>query len=450
MVTPPTPLAPRSVRGLRPLQRRTLPRSLHADRAWAFARTLPHGVRDPAFRALVQRIDGSPWHALAQVAVFEDGADSFAAILDAVHGATFEVVLETYILRDDRIGDRLREALTAAAACGVRVAVLADALGSLRTSREYWRALEAAGIRVRLFHPWWHSPLHAWRRDHRKIVVVDRAIAFVGGMNIGEEYGSALGAHGDVFRDTFACVTGPVAEELVAVFAEEWTRASGERLPGVRPVARVARHTTHDTAHEAARDPAPDTARETPQDAAADAVLILDSHPGRGQPETIAVLAALVGAARERLWITTPYFAPPDGGLHILIDAARRGVDVRVLLPGRSDVPLLRHAAHGAYARLLRGGVRVFEYQPRILHAKTMVCDGALGVLGSANLDFRSLWFNAECNLLVAHDSTAEALEAQFLADQAQAIEITRQAWRERSWWHVLGDTLARSLRVLL
>jgi cardiolipin synthase len=432
MGTPSTPFAPRPVRGLRPLQRRTLPRSLHADRAWAFARTLAAGVRDPAFRDLVQRIDGSPWHPLEAVTVFVEGAESFAAILDAVNEAVQEVLVETYILRDDRIGERLREALAAAAARGVRVAVLADALGSLRTSREYWRALESAGIAVRLFHPWWHSPLHAWRRDHRKIVAVDRRVAFVGGMNIGEEYGSALGVRGDVFRDTFARVTGAVVEELVAVFAEGWHRAGGARLPEVRPVARAPRE-------------GPALPRYTEGE-----VLILDSHAERGQPETIAVLAAIVGAARERLWITTPYFAPPDGGLHILVDAARRGVDVRVLLPGRSDVPILRHAAHGAYTRLLRGGVRVFEYQPRVLHAKTMVCDGAFGVVGSANLDFRSLWFNAECNLLVAHDATAAALEAQFVADLGASSEITRAAWRTRSWGHVLGDAAARLLRVLL
>jgi cardiolipin synthase len=432
MVTPSTPPAPPSVRRLRPLLRRTLPRSLHADRAWAFARTLPEGVRDPAFRDLVQRIDGSPWHALGDVAMFVDGSASFAALLEAVHGAVHEVLVETYILRDDRIGERLREALTAAVARGVRVAVLADAVGSVRTSREYWRSLEASGIQVRLFHPWRWTPLPNWRRDHRKIVVVDRTAAFVGGMNIGEEYSSAPGARGDVFRDSFACVTGAVAQELVSVFAEGWMRAGGERLPGVRPVTRVLRD-----------GPAP-----PPSDGGE--VLILDSLDERGQPETIAVLAALVGAARDRLWITTPYFAPPDGGLRLLADAAQRGVDVRVLLPGPSDVPILRHAAHGAYTRLLRGGVRVFEYQPRVLHAKTMVCDGTVGIVGSANLDFRSLWFNAECNLLFAHAATAESLEVQFLADLAESTEITRDVWRTRSWRHALGDALARMLRVVL
>ena len=430
MVLPPSPSAARPVRRLRPVQRHALPRALHADRAWAFARTLEHGVRDPTFRALVQRIDGSPWHAFDGLAVFEDGAATFAAILAAIGEATDEVLLETYILRDDRIGAAVRRALSAAAARGVRVCVLADALGSFATSRAYWRALEAAGITVRLFHPWWRSPLHAWRRDHRKIIVVDRATAFVGGMNIGEEYGSATHPHAERFRDSFARVHGTVTDELAAVFAEGWERAEGPPLPGLRPVHRTPRH-----------DVAP---LEGP------AALVLDGRPGRGQPETIAVLAALVGAARERLWITTPYFAPPDGGLHILADAAMRGVDVRLLLPGPTDVPVMRHAAHGAYARLLRAGVRVYEYARCVLHAKTMVCDGHLGVIGSANLDFRSFWFNAECNLLVADDATADTLERQFVADLAHAHEIDAGTWRQRGFGHATVDALARAVRVLL
>lgn len=430
MAISPAPRAPRPVRRLRPLLRHELPRALHADRAWAYARTLSLGVRDPAFRALVQQIDGSPWHGLGEIDVFEDGAETFDAIIAAIDASVSDVLLETYILRDDRIGERMRRAMTHAVERGVQVRVLADALGSHGTSRAYWRALEAAGISVRLFHPWWHSPLHAWRRDHRKIIVVDRAIAFAGGMNIGEEYGSTGRPLHTAFRDSFARVTGAVVPELASVFAEGWQRAGGEPIPGVLPVTRTI-----------SRDTLPE---EQP------GVLILDGRPGRGQPESISVLASLVGAARERLWITTPYFAPPDGGLYILIDAAQRGVDVRLLLPGRTDVPLLRHAAHGAYARLLRGGVRIFEYAPCILHAKTMVCDGHLAVIGSANLDFRSLWFNAECNLLLSDDATARAMEQHFEADLAESTEIVLATWQARGMWHRVGDAMARSLRVLL
>jgi cardiolipin synthase len=430
MATPPAPRTPAPVRRLRPLLRRELPRALHADRSWALARTLPRGVRDPAFRALVQQIDGSPWHGLAEIDVFEDGAETFDAITAAIDAARHDVLLETYILRDDRIGERLRRSLSAAAARGVQVRVLADAVGSKGTSRAYWRALEAAAIAVRLFHPWWHSPLHAWRRDHRKIIVVDRTVAFAGGMNIGEEYGSPMRPRHAAFRDCFARLTGDVVRELASVFAEGWERAGGAPIPGVPPVTREISQASLPV--------------EQP------GVLILDGRPGRGQPESIAVLSALVGAARRRLWITTPYFAPPDGGLYMLEDAAQRGVDVRLLLPGRTDVPMLRHAAHGAYTRLLRGGVRVFEYTPCILHAKTMVCDGHLAVIGSANLDFRSLWFNAECNLLLSDATTARTMERHFEANLAESREIRLCDWQARGMWHRVGDGLARGLRFLL
>ncbi len=431
MATPPILPATRSIHRLRPfVRRRALPRNLQADRAWAFARTLADGARSPEFRELVQRIDGSPWHQLEGIEVFEDGETTYAAIAEALAAAESEILVEMYILRDDRVGVRLQQSLSAAVARSVRVKLLADAIGSFGTSRKYWRTLEDDGIEVRLFNPWWHSPLHAWRRDHRKIIVVDRAVAFTGGMNIGEEYGSSRKAQHLPFRDSFVQVDGAVALEMAAVFADGWTRAGGESLPGLSPVMRGT---------------------SAPQPAVpASAILILDGRPELGQPHTIAVLASLVGAARERLWITTPYFAPPDGGLQILIDAAQRGVDVRLLLPGLTDVPILRYAAHGAYDRLLRGGVRVFEYQPAILHAKTFVCDSHLSVLGSANLDFRSLWFNAECNVLVDDTRTAHTLESQFEGDLTESCEITLAQWRTRSVAQRFVAFVARGLRVVL
>ena len=151
------------------------------------------------------------------------------------------------------------------------------------------------------------------------------------------------------------------------------------------------------------------------------------------------------------MWITTPYFAPPDGGLRILQDAAARGVDVRLLLPGAFGRAASCGTPHTARTRACcAAGVRIFEYERAVLHAKTMVCDDHLSVVGSANLDFRSLWFNAECNLMIADERTAARLEALFEGDIGQSREVTLAAWRERSLLHRLGDRLARGLRVLL
>ncbi len=354
----------KTVNRLRPVQRLRMPRSLQADRVWAFARTLERGVRNEAFRELVQQIDGSPWHAFERVSVYHDGAETFAAIGTAIEGARREVLVEMYILRDDRVGMKLQRVLSDAAARGVRVCVLADSVGSFGTSRKFWKRLEADGIAVRMFHPWWHSPLHAWRRDHRKIIVIDREPTFTGGMNVGDEYGSSLRKPrgGVAFRDTFIGVDGSVAPEMAYTFADGWARAGGEPLIGVEPDRRPQ-----------TRSPA---SGEDP------AALILDARPGRGQPETIAV--------------------------------------------------------------------RLFEYERCVLHAKTMLADDHLTVIGSANLDFRSLWFNAECNLLVSDDATAAALREHFEADLEAAREITWSEWQHRPWYSRLGDWCARCLRVLL
>lgn len=458
-----------------------LPRELRSYRAWAIAHRLPDGVRDAAFRALVQRIMRRPLHECAGARLLVDGELAFRAMLVAIDEAREEVLLETYILRDDKIGDTVRGALANAVKRGVRVCVLADAVGSMATKNEFWEGLEADGVTLRLFHRLRYLPFEALRRDHRKIVVVDRTIGLTGGMNIGEEYGSSIRRREGAWRDTLVRVDGTVALELAAVFAEGWDRAQGPPLPGLEYVSWLEGSmgaTDTPSASDAVRWSARGSARalrarverriaarlarrrdrrrgrrvrrttEEARENSPSAALVLDSRPGRGQREVLAVLATLAGGARERLWITTPYFAPPTRALRLLRAAARRGVDVRLLLPSeRTDVALIRHAAHGAYAALLSAGVRVFEYQRATLHAKTVVVDGHACVVGSTNLDFRSFWLNAECNVLLFDNELAGALERSFNNDCAHSVEIAAAEWSRRSWRHRLVDWMARQLR---
>ena len=162
----------------------------------------------------------------------------------------------------------------------------------------------------------------------------------------------------------------------------------------------------------------------------------------------VRVLAALIDGAQERLFITTPYFAPPRRAVRRLVAAAQRGVAVRLLLPGaRMDVPIVRHAAHGTYARLLRGGVRIFEYQRAVLHAKTLVADGHAALVGSSNLDLRSLRYNAECNVLLLDDGWGTALEADMAHDLEGSEEVTPAVWQQRGPWHRLVDRVAYGMR---
>jgi cardiolipin synthase len=176
--------------------------------------------------------------------------------------------------------------------------------------------------------------------------------------------------------------------------------------------------------------------------------VVLDPRPGRAQREMLAVLAALVGGARERLWITTPYFAPPTRALRLLARAAQGGVDVRLLLPSeRTDVPIVRHAAHGAYQDLLAHGVRIWEYERATLHAKTLVVDGYVGLVGSSNLDFRSFWLNAECNVLLFDEACGHSLEVAYQHDLSGSREVTIASWAQRTRGHRWLDATARALR---
>lgn len=391
------------------------------------AQGLPEGVRGPGFEILLRRIDGAPLLGGNEVEVYVRGEDAFAAMREAVSSARREILLESYIYKDDATGRAFLEDLAAAAARGVRVKVLADALGSFATRQAFWREMELRGIESRLFHPLfkklWYQPF----RDHRKILVVDGRIAFTGGMNIGEEYGSAIGPTrpGSTWRDTHLRVIGPTAWEMAIVFAESWVQAEGSPLD-LPPL-------------DAEKAEAPGSR-----------ILVLDSRPKRGQAESAAALAAIVGAARRSVWVTNAYFAPGWAGVRILCQAAARGIDVRLLLPGLTDVPIVRHAGHGYFSRLLRRGVRIFEYHGSILHAKSLVADGFVSVVGSTNLDFRSFLFNAECDLLVLCDKTAQRLEEVFTADLEKAVEIRRSDWKSRKLLHRAGDRMARWLAPVL
>jgi cardiolipin synthase A/B len=406
-----------------PREGRRLPPELRAENVGSLAEACPGGLRDEAFSELLRRIDQGPILAGNRVDIFVRGNEAFAAMCDAIDQARSEVLLESYILKDDGTGRAFGDRLAEAAARGVAVKVLADFFGSFATHSRFWSLMRRRGIHARLFNPLFPHLLLQPFRDHRKILVVDRRIGFTGGMNIADEYGSARGGsrHGP-WRDTQARVEGPAAWEMAVVFSEAWRRSGGsialEPLEG-NPEGGVR-------------------------------ILTLDSRPGRGHGETAAALAAIVAAARRRVWITNAYFAPRQRAVDILGKAAARGVDVRLLLPGQSDVPVVRHAGHGYYRRLLELGVRVFEYRTAILHAKTLVADDELSVVGSTNLDFRSFHFNAECNLVILDEEVGRTFAAAFKNDLANAEEATFARWQRRPRFHTLADAAARLLAPVL
>jgi cardiolipin synthase len=408
---------------LHPRAGRKLPKELRAENVSRLAEDLPWGVHDDSFEKLVGRIETGAIHNGNKVQLFFRGEEAFASVLQAIEGAKDEILVETYILKDDDTGRELLMMLGAAVTRGVKVWVLADAYGSWKTRRKFWMKMEGMGIEAHMFHPFWSNFRNILFRDHRKIIVIDRLISFTGGMNVANEYGLLRRKIGRFFRDTHIRVEGPAAWEMALVFGEGWERSGGAPLH-MKPLVRT--------------------------DASGVRTLVLDSRSGRGHGEMASVLAALVAASRKRLWIANSYFAPNQTAIRLLARTAQRGVDVRLLLQGPSDIPLVRHAGHGNYSKLLASGVRIFEYQAAILHTKTIVADDYISVVGSSNLDFRSFYFNAECNVLIFDDATGETMSQAFLEDLERSIEIRADKWNRRPLMHRCFDAVAHCLSPLL
>jgi cardiolipin synthase len=331
-----------------------------------------------------------------------DGPDNYAAMHALIAGARTRIHLENYIIRDDATGEQFAEALINRAQAGVAVRVLHDWLGSFGTSRRYWDRLRAAGVEVASFGPpSWRDPLVIFARNHRKLLVVDGERAVTGGLCIGDEWVGDRDHHRLPWRDTAVAVDGPACRMLEGSFARAWSFAGGAP--------------PNDAAELAADVPAMGDV----------AVRVVATEPGRER--NYRAIDLLLGVAAERLWITEAYLAAPQRLYQGIIDAARDGVDVRLLLPGTSDLSAVRNLSRVAYRGLLRAGVRIWEWQGPMLHAKTMVVDGRWVRIGSSNLNPSSLLANWELDLLVDDERLATRLEHRFLQDLSHAGEVVRR-----------------------
>lgn len=367
-----------------------------------------------------------------EVTLLTENAQAFASIEEALLGARRSIWAEYYIIQGDETGRRFLEILADRATAGVDVRLLYDAVGSSGIDPARVAAIAAAGGRAEAFLPM--NPLRRrWSihlRNHRKIVVVDGEIGFTGGMNVGNEYSGGSRrvrkrSRGQgPWRDTHLLLRGPAVRDLAQTFAEDWTFATDERL---LPPPR---------SHAAPRGAA--------------IVAVVPSGPDQENNANGLAYFAGIAAARDRCYVTSPYFVPDEATLRALTSTALRGVDVRLLVPGRSDVMLVRAAARSYYAPLVRAGVRVFEYGPAMLHAKTMVVDGSWGMVGSANLDIRSFRLNFELGAIVFDAEFAKRLEERFLADLGESAEMTVQSLGKRKFRARLKESIARLLSPLL
>jgi cardiolipin synthase len=386
-------------------------------------------LEDPLERALF-RIGARLTHLRAtsgnQVDVLTDGDATYERIGAAIDAARHHVHAQYYLIRNDATGSWFRERLVAAAKRGVAVRLLMDGFGCFAVGRSWRRPLRKAGVRIAEFLPMRSALLQPVNlRNHRKIVVVDGEIAFTGGFNVGDEYRGQMAGVGQ-WRDVHLRIAGPAAAELQRVFFQDWAFATGEPID---PSAYFPKELT-------ARGNA--------------TVAIVPSGPDT-RTEAIHRLffGAIVGAEREVL-VTTPYFVPTESLMVAMELAAMRGVDLKLLLPARSNHAVTFHAGRTFYTQLLEAGVDLREYVPGIVHAKTLVADGKVVLVGSANMDLRSFRLNFEVHTLVHDATTAAALCDAFRADAAQSRRVELALWRERPWSLRVKEGAARLVSPLL
>ncbi len=371
--------------------------------------------------------DGGPWRPGNRFHLIAVSEEFFARMLEAIDRAREYVLLEMYLVESGELADRFISALAGAAGRGLKVCVLLDGFGSLGLASADRARLVSAGVDLRFYNALsWRKKLHNFLRDHRKLLLTDGRLAFVGGAGLTDEFGG-LGGKGPPWRDQMVEIAGPVIVDWQQAFVRTWSLCGGSmQLP----------------------DPPEEALQKTEADAGG----------GMGAQGRVALSAAAarsmlandvvrrIEGARERAWVMSAYFVPSRRFRKALRRTARRGVDVRLLVPGpRTDHPWVRDAARRFYGKMLRSGVRIFEFQPRVLHGKMTVCDDWVSV-GSSNLDRWSFKWNLEANQEILNPAFAEDAAEVFENDCRQSEELSPRHWARRAWLHRLRERIAGAL----
>ncbi|HET7881001.1 MAG TPA: phospholipase D-like domain-containing protein [Acetobacteraceae bacterium] len=367
-----------------------------------------------------------------QTRLLRDGGQAFPAMFQAMQQARDHINLEYFIFEDVEVGgQQLSDLLIGKLASGVTVNIIYDAYGSQATPGVLFDTLRHAGAHVVTFNPL--NPLGALTghspndRDHRKIMIVDGRIAFVGGINLSRTYenppSAGIPADGDTnhayWRDTAMEIRGPAVAELQKLFFETWKKQNGDPVPAANYF--------------------PPLPREGVQ-----TIRIIGSVPGDDKPLYYLSLEQAIRAANSRIWLSTGYFVPPHQEREDLGKAARRGVDLRVVVPSHSDVESAVYAGRAAYGDLLERGAHLFEMQNAVLHSKLAVVDGVWTAIGSSNLDRRSVVFNNEVDAIILGSDTASQVEALLQRDMVASAAVTLEGWQQRAFTERVHELKAR------
>lgn len=391
----------------------------HGDDTNIFARHL----------ALEAEIVGSPLVVGNKVELLVDGPTTYDSMFAAIENAKDHINMETYIIEDDEIGRRFAELLISKQRSGVQVNLIYDSVGSINTPKEFFIPLQESGVNVLEFNP--INPLIArkgWqvsRRDHRKLLIVDGQIAFVGGINISSVYSS--GSFGrskptkgsQLWRDTHLRMAGPVVSEFQKLFMATWSEQKGEPL--------------------ASRDYFPEPASKGNE-----VVRAIGSSPEESYSQIYATLLSAINSAETQVFLTNAYFVPDPQLLAALKEAVQRGVDVRLLLPEKTDSVMVFYASRSYYDELLSAGVKIHERQDALLHAKTALVDGVWSTIGSTNLDWRSFLNNQEINAVMLGQDFGAQMQALFEKDLESSKLVTLEEWRKRSIGSRIKERAAR------
>jgi len=389
-----------------------------------------------ALAAQEEAATGSPLVAGNKITLLYDGPQTMTAMLDAISNAKDHINLETYIFEQDEIGLRFADLLIAKQTAGVKVSIIYDSVGTLATPQAFFDRMRDAGIQLLAFNP--VNPLKAikgWKvnqRDHRKILIVDGLVAFTGGVNISATYSTSSGSRTfsgkpdtkTGWRDTHIRIEGPAVATLQWTFLRNWSAHHDGDLPQGQffpPLKEVGDKL----------------------------VRVLASEPGSDFDIYKAYVLA-IREAKKSIHITAAYFVPDVQVLQALTDAARRGVDVKLMLPGITDSGLVYHASRSFYDEMLASGIKIYQYQDSVLHAKTAVIDSIWSTVGSTNLDTRSFLHNSELNVIVFGGQFGAAMEAAFAGDLRNAKQVTKEEWARRPLINRLKEITARMMEYWL
>lgn len=382
-------------------------------------------IASDEFVRLMEAITDGKVHRNNRLEVLTNGDVYYPAELAAIRAAKQTINLEAYIFKKGRVTREFVDTLAERARAGVRVNLLLDAIGNLRTWHSYFANLEHAGGRVAWYHPLaWHRVMRMNNRTHRELIIIDGQVGFIGGSGFADMWRYSEPDYPQ-WRDTMMRVDGPVVSSLQSAFLENWLEAAGELLTG---------------------EPYFPFDHGTPGRSGA---LVVKSSPMAGASTQARVLyQTLLSAASKSVLITTPYFLPDRGVRAEMVRAAKeRGVAIRVIAPGKhNDHLLTRRSSRRLYGDLLQAGVKIYEYQPAMIHAKTLVVDGVWSVVGSTNFDNRSFGLNDEANLVTFDPTVASRITSDFEQDARNSREITYDEWKRRPFYEKVPEWFGRFL----